>query len=142
MKSFPRRVLPAQIMEYYPTGSPPPPPPVIPSAQTAFVSPLQHPGSPGGQLSVSPYAPSPPPGGVSIFTATGPPPPPPGPPSSALCLSSSPMHFAKVLEAKRLDGAHLLGLTSDARSDLLSAIRMGEYKSCLAKCVVCSLRRP
>ncbi|XP_056417765.1 actin-binding protein WASF3 [Hyla sarda] len=122
-----RRVLPSQMMEYYPTGSPPPPPPVIPSAQTAFVSPLQHPvpGSPGGQLSGSPYAPSPPPGGVSISAATGPPPPPPGPPLSVLSLSSSPMHFAKVLEAKRLDGAHLLGLTSDARSDLLSAIRMG-----------------
>lgn len=35
------------------------------------------------------------------------------------------MHFVKVLEAKRHDGAHMLGLTSDARSDLLSAIRMG-----------------
>ncbi|KAG8584861.1 hypothetical protein GDO81_004791 [Engystomops pustulosus] len=121
-----RRVLPAQMMEYYPTGSPPPPPPLIPSAQTAFVSPLQHPGSPGVQLSGSLYAPSPPLGGISTSAVTGPPPPPPpGPPSSALSLSSSPMHFAKVLEAKRLDGAHLLGLTSDARSDLLSAIRMG-----------------
>ncbi|XP_044132318.1 wiskott-Aldrich syndrome protein family member 3 [Bufo gargarizans] len=122
-----RRVLPAQMMEYYSTGSPPPPPPLIPSAQTAFVSPLQHPvpGSPGGQLSGLPYAPSPPPGGISISALSGPPPPPPGPPSSVLSLSSSPMHFAKVLEAKRHDGAHLLGLTSDARSDLLSAIRMG-----------------
>ncbi|XP_040282111.1 wiskott-Aldrich syndrome protein family member 3 [Bufo bufo] len=121
------RVLPAQMMEYYSTGSPPPPPPVIPSAQTAFVSPLQHPvpGSPGGQLSGLPYAPSPPPGGIIISASSGPPPPPPGPPSSVLSLSSSPMHFAKVLEAKRHDGAHLLGLTSDARSDLLSAIRMG-----------------
>ncbi|XP_077340178.1 actin-binding protein WASF3 [Lithobates pipiens] len=122
-----RRVLPPQMMEYYPTGSPPPPPPVIPSAQTAFVSPLQHPvpGSPGGQLSGSPYAASPPPPVNSASASPGPPPPPPGPPAPVLCHSSSPMHFVKVLEAKRHDGAHMLGLTSDARSDLLSAIRMG-----------------
>ncbi|XP_063807771.1 actin-binding protein WASF3 isoform X1 [Pseudophryne corroboree] len=122
-----RRVLPSQMGEYYPTASPPPPPPLIPSAQTAFVSPLQHlvPGSPGGQLSGFSYAPSPPPIGIAALTTPGPPPPPPGPPASALILSSSPMHFSKVLEAKRLDGANLLGLTSDARSDLLSAIRMG-----------------
>lgn len=116
------------MMEYYPTGSPPPPPPVIPSAQTAFVSPLQHPvpGSPGGQLSGSLYAPSPPPPGLGVSVSPGPPPPPPGPPAPTLSHSSSPMHFAKILEAKRHDGAHMLGLTSDARSDLLSAIRMGE----------------
>ncbi|XP_040196425.1 wiskott-Aldrich syndrome protein family member 3 [Rana temporaria] len=122
-----RRVLPPQMMEYYPTASPPPPPPVIPSAQTAFVSPLQHPvpGSPGGQLSGSPYAASPPPPVNSASASPGPPPPPPGPPAPVLFHSSSPMHFAKVLEAKRHDGAHMLGLTSDARSDLLSAIRMG-----------------
>ncbi|PIO30425.1 hypothetical protein AB205_0025890 [Aquarana catesbeiana] len=122
-----RRVLPPQMMEYYPMGSPPPPPPVIPSAQTAFVSPLQHPvpGSPGGQLSGSPYAASPPPPVNSASASPGPPPPPPGPPAPVLCHSSSPMHFVKVLEAKRHDGAHMLGLTSDARSDLLSAIRMG-----------------
>ncbi|XP_072260843.1 actin-binding protein WASF3 isoform X2 [Pyxicephalus adspersus] len=122
-----RRVLPPQMMEYYPTGSPPPPPPIIPSAQTAFVSPLQHPipGSPGVQLAGSPYAPSPPPPpGVCASASPGPPPPPPGPPAPVLS-HSSPMHFAKVLEAKRHDGAHMLGLTSDARSDLLSAIRMG-----------------
>uniref|UniRef100_A0A8C5PKF4 Wiskott-Aldrich syndrome protein family member n=1 Tax=Leptobrachium leishanense TaxID=445787 RepID=A0A8C5PKF4_9ANUR len=118
-----RRVHPTQ-MDYYPTGSPPPPP-LIPSAQTAFVSPLQHPtpGSPAGHVSGSPYAPSPP--GVVVSASPGPPPPPPGPPASALSLLSSPMHFSKVLEAKRLESAHILGLTSDARSDLLSAIRMG-----------------
>ncbi|KAM4797087.1 actin-binding protein WASF3 [Rhinophrynus dorsalis] len=122
-----RRVLPPQMTEYYPTGSPPPPPPVIPSAQTAFVSPLQHPGSasPGGQISGFTYAPSPPPAGIMTTASPGPPPPPPGPPSSSLALSSSPMHFARVLEAKRHEGTHLLGLTNDARSDLLSAIRMG-----------------
>eukprot|EP00079_Xenopus_tropicalis_P033053 XP_017946824.1 PREDICTED: wiskott-Aldrich syndrome protein family member 3 isoform X1 [Xenopus tropicalis] len=123
-----RRVLPPQMMEYYPTGSPPPPPPVIPSAQTAFVSPLQHslPSSPAAQMSGSTYAPSPPPGGIiNLLASPGPPPPPPGPPAFGQSLASSPMHFARVLEAKRLDGAQLLGLTSDARSDLLSAIRMG-----------------
>ncbi|OCT93150.1 wiskott-Aldrich syndrome protein family member 3 [Xenopus laevis] len=124
-----RRVLPPQMMEYYPTGSPPPPPPLIPSAQTAFVSPLHHtlPSSPAAQISGSAYAPSPPPGGIITSASPGPPPPPPppGPPAFAQSLTSSPMHFARVLEAKRLDGAQLLGLTSDARSDLLSAIRMG-----------------
>ena len=41
-------MLPAQITEYYsPSGPPPPPPPpVIPSAQTAFVCPLQMPLQP------------------------------------------------------------------------------------------------
>ncbi|XP_053312379.1 actin-binding protein WASF3 [Spea bombifrons] len=126
--SDPRRVHPSQLMDYYPTGSPPPPPPpLIPSAQTAFVSPLQHPtpASPAGHVSGSPYAPSPPPSGLTISASPGPPPPPPGPPAPAFSMSSSPMHFSKVLEAKRHEGAHMLGLTSDARSDLLSAIRMG-----------------
>ncbi|XP_068123086.1 actin-binding protein WASF3 [Hyperolius riggenbachi] len=121
-----RRVLPAQIMDYYPPGSPPPPPPLIPSAQTAFVSPLQYPvpGSPGTPLSMSSYAPSPPPPPGISAPSPCPPPPPPGPPAPSF-HSPSPMHFVKVLEAKRHDGAHMLGLTSDARSDLLSAIRMG-----------------
>ncbi|KAM8975144.1 actin-binding protein WASF3 isoform 2-T2 [Pelodytes ibericus] len=121
-----RRVHSQQMMEYYPTGSPPQPP-IIPSAQTAFVSPLQHPtpASPAGHISGFLYAPSPPPAGLMVSASPGPPPPPPGPPASAFSMSSSPMHFSKVLEAKRNEGAHILGLTSDARSDLLSAIRMG-----------------
>ncbi|OCT96085.1 wiskott-Aldrich syndrome protein family member 3 [Xenopus laevis] len=119
-----RRVLPPQMMEYYPTGSPPP---LIPSAQTAFISPLQHslPSSPGAQICGSTYAPPPLPGAIITSASPAPPPPPPGPPAFAQSLTSSPMHFVRVLEAKRLDGAQLLGLTSDARSDLLSAIRMG-----------------
>ncbi|CAH2225174.1 wiskott-Aldrich syndrome family member 3 isoform X1 [Pelobates cultripes] len=125
VSSDPRKAHATQ-MEYYPTGSPPPPP-VIPSAQTAFVSPLQHPtpGSPAAHVSGSQYVPSPPPAGIFMSASPGPPPPPPGPPVSALSMSSSPMHFSKVLEAKRMESAHILGLTSDARSDLLSAIRMG-----------------
>ncbi|XP_053552434.1 actin-binding protein WASF3-like, partial [Bombina bombina] len=123
-----RRVLQTQMMEFYPPGSPPPPPPVIPSAQTAFVSPLQHPvpSSPAAQISNSLYAPSPTPSGhLNLLSLLhGPPPPPAGPPASILSLTSSPVHFTRLIEAKRHDAAHTLGLSSDARSDLLSAIRM------------------
>ncbi|KAM4700602.1 actin-binding protein WASF3 [Discoglossus pictus] len=127
-----RRMQAPHMMDYYPTGSPPPPPPIIPSAQTAFVSPLQHPvpSSPAGHLSGSSYAPSPPPTGHlnTVSPSPGPPPPPAGPPASVFSLTSSPMRFSKMLEAslaKRHDGTHTLGLSNDARSDLLSAIRMG-----------------
>ncbi|MEE6517085.1 hypothetical protein FKM82_027089, partial [Ascaphus truei] len=120
-----RRVLPPQMMEHYPTGSPLPPPPVIPSAQTAFVSPLQHPVPPSqaGQISGPTYGASPPPPGLIASASPGPPPPAPWPPASASSLTSSLMHFIKGSDAKRQDTTH--GLSSDARSDLLSAIRMG-----------------
>uniref|UniRef100_A0A8D0MB62 Wiskott-Aldrich syndrome protein family member n=1 Tax=Sus scrofa TaxID=9823 RepID=A0A8D0MB62_PIG len=80
-------MLPAQTMEYYsPSGPPPPPPPpMIPSAQTAFVSPLQIPMQPP--------------------------------------FPASPMHGAPGAEAKRQEAAQ--PPISDARSDLLAAIRMG-----------------
>ncbi|KAM6177817.1 actin-binding protein WASF3 isoform 1-T1 [Rhynchocyon petersi] len=115
-------MLPAQIIEYYnPSGPPPPPPPpVIPSAQTAFVSPLQAP------VQSFPTAPTHPPPTGLIVTAPpppGPPPPPPGPPGAGSSLSSSPMHGPPAAEAKRQDSAQ--PPISDARSDLLAAIRMG-----------------
>ncbi|NXI12275.1 WASF3 protein, partial [Irena cyanogastra] len=119
-------MLPAQMVDYYnPTGPPPPPPPpMIPSAQTAFVSPLQLPVPPShsGLVTGSTYAAThPPPSGGLVVTAPpppGPPPPPPGPPAAGASLSSSPMHAAPVSEAKQAP-------MSDARSDLLAAIRMG-----------------
>ncbi|NXU46010.1 WASF3 protein, partial [Drymodes brunneopygia] len=119
-------MLPAQMVDYYnPTGPPPPPPPpMIPSAQTAFVSPLQLPVPPShsGLVTGSTYAAThPPPSGGLIVTAPpppGPPPPPPGPPAAGASLSSSPMHAPPVSEAKQAP-------MSDARSDLLAAIRMG-----------------
>uniref|UniRef100_A0A8C9P3E0 Wiskott-Aldrich syndrome protein family member n=1 Tax=Spermophilus dauricus TaxID=99837 RepID=A0A8C9P3E0_SPEDA len=123
-------MLPAQIIEYYnPSGPPPPPPPpMIPSAQTAFVSPLQIPMQPSFPASAgSTYAapPHPPSAGLLITAPPppGPPPPPPGPPGPGSSLSSSPMHGPPVAEAKRPEPAQ--PPISDARSDLLAAIRMG-----------------
>ncbi|EGV93380.1 Wiskott-Aldrich syndrome protein family member 3 [Cricetulus griseus] len=122
-------MLPAQIIEYYnPSGPPPPPPPpMIPSAQTAFVSPLQIPTQPPFPASAaSTYpAPSHQPSTGLLATAPpppGPPPPPPGPPGPS-SLSSSPLHGPPVAEAKRPEPAQ--PPISDARSDLLAAIRMG-----------------
>ncbi|XP_015707617.1 wiskott-Aldrich syndrome protein family member 3 isoform X2 [Coturnix japonica] len=124
-------MIPAQMMDYYnPAGPPPPPPPpVIPSAQTAFVSPLQLPGPPShsGLVTGSVYvsAHPPPPSGLVVTAPPppGPPPPPPGPPVAASSLSSSPMHAPPAAEAKRHELAQ--PPVSDARSDLLAAIRMG-----------------
>ncbi|XP_028633856.1 wiskott-Aldrich syndrome protein family member 3 isoform X1 [Grammomys surdaster] len=122
-------MLPAQIIEYYnPSGPPPPPPPpMIPSAQTAFVSPLQIPAQPPFPASAGSTYPTPPhqPSTGLLATAPpppGPPPPPPGPPGPS-SLSSSPMHGPPVAEAKRSEPAQ--PPISDARSDLLAAIRMG-----------------
>ncbi|NWR59864.1 WASF3 protein, partial [Bucorvus abyssinicus] len=124
-------MLPAQMVDYYnPAGPPPPPPPpMIPSAQTAFVSPLQLPVPPShsGLVTGSTYATThPPPSGGLVVTAPpppGPPPPPPGPPAAGSSLSSSPMHAPPATEAKRHEPAQQP--ISDARSDLLAAIRMG-----------------
>ncbi|NXF69343.1 actin-binding protein WASF3 isoform X1 [Strix aluco] len=124
-------MLPAQMVDYYnPTGPPPPPPPpMIPSAQTAFVSPLQLPVplSHSGLVTGSTYAAThPPPSSGLVVTAPpppGPPPPPPGPPAPGSSLSSSPMHAPPATEAKRHEPAQ--PPISDARSDLLAAIRMG-----------------
>lgn len=122
-------VLPAQIIEYYnPSGPPPPPPPpMIPSAQTAFVSPLQIPAQPPFPASAGSTYPVPPhqPSTGLLATAPpppGPPPPPPGPPGPS-SLSSSPLHGPPVAEAKRPEATQ--PPISDARSDLLAAIRMG-----------------
>ncbi|NXF85789.1 WASF3 protein, partial [Eubucco bourcierii] len=124
-------MLPAQMVDYYnPAGPPPPPPPpMIPSAQTAFVSPLQLPVPPShsGLVTGSMYAAThPPPSSGLVVTAPpppGPPPPPPGPPAAGSSLSSSPMHAPPAAEAKRHESAQQP--ISDARSDLLAAIRMG-----------------
>ncbi|KAI1903116.1 hypothetical protein AGOR_G00023890 [Albula goreensis] len=98
---------------------PPPPAPLIPSAQTAFATPLV------GPIPATPY-PEPPPMGASC--ALPPPPPPgsmaspcpPGPPP----LPPAPSHqnsTQRTSEDKRQEAQPV----NDARSDLLSAIRMG-----------------
>ncbi|XP_024902864.1 wiskott-Aldrich syndrome protein family member 3 [Pteropus alecto] len=63
---------------------------------------------------------------MEYYSPSGPPPPPPPPviPSAQTAfLSSSPMHGPPVAEAKRQETAQ--PPISDARSDLLAAIRMG-----------------
>ncbi|KAL8190969.1 UNVERIFIED_CONTAM: Wiskott-Aldrich syndrome protein member 3 [Gekko kuhli] len=124
-------MLAAQMVDYYnPSGPlPPPPPPMIPSAQTAFVSPLQIPVPPShpGLVTGSVYSAAlhPPSTGLVVTAPPppGPPPPPPGPPAAGSSLSSSPMHAPAVAEAKRHESSQ--SPVSDARSDLLAAIRMG-----------------
>lgn len=103
------------IMEYYASSGPPPPPPapLIPSAQTAFGSPLVSPtpltGPRPGATGYGP-PPLPPPGPRMIPPPPGPPPPP---------VPPAPPQLAGLGDGKRQD--------SQPRSDLLSAIRMGEF---------------
>ncbi|KAK5887572.1 hypothetical protein CesoFtcFv8_016166 [Champsocephalus esox] len=98
-------------------NSPPPPGPPISSAQTAFGFPLGAlPPTPhNGVLHVGPgYAlPSVPPPGPHMF------PPPPGPPP--IPPPAAPLHLAGHSEGSRAEAKPV----KDARSDLLSAIRMG-----------------
>ncbi|KAI4814281.1 hypothetical protein KUCAC02_003482 [Chaenocephalus aceratus] len=98
-------------------NSPPPPGPPISSAQTAFGFPLGAlPPTPhNGVLHVGPgYAlPSVPPPGPHMF------PPPPGPPP--IPPPAAPLHLARHSEGSRAEAKPV----KDARSDLLSAIRMG-----------------
>lgn len=127
-------MLAAQMVDYYhPSGPlPPPPPPMIPSAQTAFVSPLQIPVPPShsGLVTGSVYSAALHPASTGLVVTAppppGPPPPPPGPPAAGSSLTSSPMHAPAVAEAQRHDESSQSPV-SDARSDLLAAIRMGEY---------------
>ncbi|NXP53454.1 WASF3 protein, partial [Heliornis fulica] len=110
-------------------------PPVIPSAQTAFDSPISAPPAlaPGPAAPTS-YAPSPPPAPPGPYSASppqagpmgppvAPPPPPPGPPA----ISASPAHSASppapAVEPRKPQ-IPLMPM-SDARSDLLAAIRRG-----------------
>ncbi|CAL8377570.1 unnamed protein product [Gadus morhua 'NCC'] len=137
---------PSTIPEYYIPPAPPPPPPTIPSAQTAFdatASPPPHPPPPppSSSASVAPpanycplppaprppnYVPSPPP------SPAAPPLPPPAPlPPSAIAAAAaygSPGHaHSGEAPPPGRKGTAILGLMpmSDARSDLLAAIRRG-----------------
>nr|XP_020758640.1 wiskott-Aldrich syndrome protein family member 3 [Odocoileus virginianus texanus] len=58
-----------------------------------------------------------------VLQPLGTPTPPPGPPGAGSSLSSSPMHAPPGAEAKRQEAPQ--PPVSDARSDLLAAIRMG-----------------
>uniref|UniRef100_W5N8C4 Wiskott-Aldrich syndrome protein family member n=1 Tax=Lepisosteus oculatus TaxID=7918 RepID=W5N8C4_LEPOC len=125
-----------QMPEYFVPPAPPPPPPLIPSAQTAFDSPA----APSASLPSStvtavsrPYTPSPPPAPPASYIPSpphpplggppmAPPPPPPGPPTHTL----SPAHTATppATQESRKSQVPLIPM-SDARSDLLAAIRRG-----------------
>lgn len=127
------------MAEYFVPPAPPPPPPVIPSAQTAFDSPISAPPalatSATASMAHSSYAPSPPPAPPCPYSASppqtgpmgppvAPPPPPPGPPT----VTASPAHSASpptVTVEPRKPQIPLIPM-SDARSDLLAAIRRGE----------------
>ncbi|KAJ8390602.1 hypothetical protein AAFF_G00102080 [Aldrovandia affinis] len=121
-------ILPLQPTDYSVTAaqmmegsgrSKPPPAPLIPSAQTAFATPL------GGPTPATPYPetmavgigcalPPPPVPGCNL-AGSSPPGPPPLPPAPSRQNSTRPS------EDKRQEA----GPVPDARSDLLSAIRMG-----------------
>ncbi|XP_012671587.1 wiskott-Aldrich syndrome protein family member 3b [Clupea harengus] len=105
-------------MDYMNTGPPPPPPgPLIPSAQTAFAMPPMGPGLPTAHLgpmsSAMGYM-SPPPPVSGPMVAPPPPGPPPPPPS--FNHAAAPKAPPVPSEAEP---------ATDARSDLLAAIRMG-----------------
>ncbi|XP_030304935.1 wiskott-Aldrich syndrome protein family member 3-like [Calypte anna] len=120
---------PVPMAEYFVPPAPPPPPPIIPSAQTAFDSPISAPPAPAAPPSYAPSPPPPPPGPYSasppqvgpMGPPVAPPPPPPGPPA----ISTSPAHSASppapAAEPRKIP----LMPMSDARSDLLAAIRRG-----------------
>ncbi|XP_067085216.1 actin-binding protein WASF3 [Osmerus mordax] len=122
--------------EHFIPPAPPPPPPLIPSAQTAFDStsaPSSLPPSLAPSLAAlsRPYSPSPPPPPPANYVPSpshpaggppaAPPPPPPGPPSHAL----SPARGLHLPSGEPRKGAVPAMPMTDARSDLLSAIRRG-----------------
>ncbi|XP_028840607.1 wiskott-Aldrich syndrome protein family member 3 [Denticeps clupeoides] len=121
-----------QIPEHFVPPAPPPPPPLIPSAQTAFDSATgggPPPLAAGSALS----RPSPPPAPPTSYVPSpshpagvppvAPPPPPPGPPTHA----PSPARISHPPTGDTLPRKGQVPLIpmSDARSDLLAAIRRG-----------------
>ncbi|KAF7706543.1 wiskott-Aldrich syndrome protein family member 3 isoform X3 [Silurus meridionalis] len=111
----------SQHSEFFiPPAPPPPPPPVIPSAQTAFDSPTAQSSASPSSIPAStmaslsrPYGSSPP---------AAPPPPPSGPPTHTHPLTHGlPPMSAETAASRKVP----LVPMSDARSDLLAAIRRG-----------------
>ncbi|KAM9836391.1 actin-binding protein WASF3 [Aulostomus maculatus] len=136
---------PSTIPEYYIPPAPPPPPPTIPSAQTAFDSTTAPPSAaasavpPTSSALSRPYSPSPPPPPANYVPSpshppsgappAAPPPPPPGGPVGHQAHPSPP-HAAisqGVEAAPQTRKTTMMGMIpmSDARSDLLAAIRRG-----------------
>ncbi|XP_022534258.2 wiskott-Aldrich syndrome protein family member 3 isoform X1 [Astyanax mexicanus] len=127
----------AQHPEYFIPPAPPPPPPLIPSAQTAFDSPSAPSLPPSAVASLSrSYSPSPPtPALPASYTPSpahpppaAPPPPPPGPPTHPHPHAHPHAHAqpqAPAEAAAPRKGQVPMIPMSDARSDLLAAIRRG-----------------
>uniref|UniRef100_A0A3B3XJB5 Wiskott-Aldrich syndrome protein family member n=1 Tax=Poecilia mexicana TaxID=48701 RepID=A0A3B3XJB5_9TELE len=137
---------PSTIPEYYIPPAPPPPPPTIPSAQTAFDSATAPPSAAASAIPPTSsalschYSPSPPPPPANHVPSpahppsgappAAPPPPPPGVPVGHQAHPSPP-HAAvgqtAVDSAPSTRKSTMLGMIpmSDARSDLLAAIRRG-----------------
>lgn len=134
---------PSTIPEYYIPPAPPPPPPSMPTSQAAYDSAAAPPAAvsavpPTSSALSRPYSPSPPPPPANYVPSpshppsgappAAPPPPPPGGPMGHQAHPSPP-HGAVT----QPDGAQparkstMLGMIpmSDARSDLLAAIRRG-----------------
>ncbi|KAK1167361.1 wiskott-Aldrich syndrome protein family member 3-like isoform X1 [Acipenser oxyrinchus oxyrinchus] len=120
-----------QIPEYFVPPAPPPPPPVIPSAQTAFDSPAAPPAPLPRVLSLRCLNRTPlllrppisfPPPRLSPFwwPSCGPSSSPPGPPHPSTAHTASP----SAAQDSRKSQVPLVPM-SDARSDLLAAIRRG-----------------
>ncbi|XP_056393848.1 actin-binding protein WASF3-like isoform X2 [Hyla sarda] len=124
------------MTEYFVPPAPPPPPPVIPSAQTAFDSPISAPTpvAPNVASTMSSYIPAPPPAPPCPYSGSppqtgslGPPIAPPPPPPGPLTITASPAHSASpstLTVEPRKPQIPLIPM-SDARSDLLAAIRRG-----------------
>ncbi|XP_023692984.1 actin-binding protein WASF3-like [Paramormyrops kingsleyae] len=126
-----------QMLDYYVPPVAPAAPPLIPSAQTAFDSPTVSPAPPASTTISAmsrPYSPSPPLAPPSAYAASpshpapggppvAPPPPPPGPPTHVLYPIRG--GTSTVSEAPPRKGQVPLIPMSDARSDLLAAIRRG-----------------
>ncbi|XP_075884124.1 actin-binding protein WASF3 isoform X2 [Nelusetta ayraudi] len=134
---------PSTIPEYYIPPAPPPPPPTIPSAQTAFDAAAAPPSAvpPTSSALSRPYSPSPPPPPANYVPSPAHPPsgappaaPPPPPPGAPLGLQAHPSPPPLHAGQQAVDAAApasrkstMIGMIpmSDARSDLLAAIRRG-----------------
>ncbi|KAJ0055692.1 hypothetical protein NL108_009644, partial [Boleophthalmus pectinirostris] len=126
---------PSTIPEYYIPPAPPPPPPSMPSAQAPYDSSVAPPTAasipPTSSAMSRPYSPSPSPPPVNYVPSPAHPPsgappaaPPPPPPGGPAVHPSPPLAQPDSAPQRK---STMLGMIpmSDARSDLLAAIRRG-----------------
>ncbi|CAL9694120.1 unnamed protein product [Knipowitschia caucasica] len=126
---------PSTIPEYYIPPAPPPPPPSMPCAQyDPSVAPPSAASVPPTSSALSrPYSPSPPPPPAHYTPSPAhppsgaPPAAPPPPPPGAPLAHPSPTHALQADAAPAQRKCTVMGMIpiSDARSDLLAAIRRG-----------------